>query len=123
MNPRPNIKALTSAAGNGPIQLHLDLSVDTSREMELVRYFNTVFKPAAAKFPGYIDVQLIKLRSALQGSAPPGLKYRWMLQYESEELRQKWIASGVHREVWPPMERMLSSMDYSMLLFDELPGA
>jgi antibiotic biosynthesis monooxygenase (ABM) superfamily enzyme len=101
-----------------PIQLHLDLSVSSAREQELVHYFNTVFKPAAAKFPGYIDVRMIKLRNALQGTAPNGLKYRWMLQYESEELRQKWIASDVHQKVWPPMERMLSSMDYSVLLFD-----
>ena len=119
MNRRPNIKALPAAgAGSKPIQLHLDLAVDASRERELVHYFNTVFKPAAAKFPGYIDVRMIKLRSALQGSAPRGLKYRWMLQYESEELRQKWIASDVHQKVWPPMEQMLSSMDYSVLLFD-----
>ena len=117
MKRRTNIKALAAGAGS-TIQLHLDLSVDTSREKELVDYFNTVFQPAAAKFPGYIDVQMIKLRSALQGSAPRGLKYRWMLQYESEELRQKWIASDVHQKVWPPMERMLSSMDYSILLFD-----
>ena len=110
---------LTDAAAQGrPIQLHLDLSVDSSREKELVHYFDTVFKPVAAKFPGYIEVRMIKLRSALQGSAPAGLKYRWMLQYESEELRQKWIASDVHKKVWPPMERMLSSMDYSVLLFD-----
>ena len=109
---------LQSASGSGPIQLHLDLSVDSSREKELLRYFHNVFKPAAAKFHGYIDVRMIKLRSALQGPAPKNLKYRWMLQYESEELRQKWIASDVHQKVWPPMERMLSSMDYSVLLFD-----
>jgi antibiotic biosynthesis monooxygenase (ABM) superfamily enzyme len=128
MKRRTYIKALLAAGAgstlapavveNSPIQLHLDLSVDASREKELVNYFNTVFKPAAAKFPGYIDVRMIKLRSALQGSAPRGLKYRWMLQYESEELRQKWIASEVHQKVWPPMERMLSSMDYCVLLFD-----
>ncbi len=111
-----NLKRASAAAT--PIQLHLDLSVDSSREKELVHYFHAVFKPAAAKFPGYIDVRMIKLRSALQGPAPNGLKYRWMLQYESEELRQKWIASDVHQKVWPPMERMLSSMDYSVLLFD-----
>src|SRR5688572_6460412 len=93
---------LKGASGQGrPIQLHLDLSVSSSREKELVHYFNTVFKPAAAKFPGYIDVRMIKLRSALQGAVPNGLKYRWMLQYESEELRQEWIASDMHQKVWP----------------------
>ena len=68
---------LGRAAESGrPIQLHLDLSVDSSREAELVHYFNTVFKPAAAKFPGYIDVRMIKLRSALQGQAPWAISRR-----------------------------------------------
>jgi hypothetical protein len=107
-----------AAAQGRPIQLHLDLMVDSSREKELVHYFNTVFKPAAEKFPGYIDVRMIKLRSAVKGTAPRDLKYRWMLQYQSEELRQKWIASDVHQKVWPPMEKMMSSMDYTVLLFD-----
>ena len=115
------------------------------KEKEMLNTFHTIFRPAAAKFPGFIDVQIIKLRAAVMGKAPAGLNYRFVLTYESEELRQKWIASDVHRKrkgcggrhqfrqetdraalrfarvhqkVWPPIENTLVSKDYSVLLFD-----
>jgi antibiotic biosynthesis monooxygenase (ABM) superfamily enzyme len=104
-------------AGHG-IQLHVDLSVDPAKEQEMLKNFQTIFRPAATKFPGYIDVKMIKLRSALMGSAPAGVNYRFVLSYQSEELRQKWVASDVHQKVWPTIEKTLSSKDYTVLLFD-----
>ena len=53
-----------------PIQLHVDLSVDPAKEKEMLHNFETIFRPAAVKHPGYIDVKMLKLRTALQGSAP-----------------------------------------------------
>src|SRR4051812_11880142 len=87
-----------SLAGNAagavhPIQVHVDLSVDPTKENEMLRRFEQDFKPAAAGFAGFIDVKLDKLRSAFTGEAPPGLNYRFVLTYESEELRREWIAS------------------------------
>src|SRR5947207_9746256 len=85
----------TLAAGPGhPIQLHVDLSVDPAKEQEMLHNFKTIFRPAASKQPGYIDVQMLKLHSALQGNAPQGVNYRFVLRYASEELRQKWVASA-----------------------------
>lgn len=55
----------------------------------MLHNFKTIFRPAAVKQAGYIDVQLLKLGSAIQGSAPAGVNYRFVLTYESEELRQK----------------------------------
>src|SRR5208337_864143 len=82
------------AAGPGhPIELHVDLAVDPDREKEMLHNFETVFRPEAAKHPGYIKVKLLKLRTILQGSAPAGVNYRFSLAYQSEELRQKWVAS------------------------------
>ena len=52
------------------IQLHADLAVDPTREAEAVRYFETVYRPTASRFEGYIDLQLLKLHAALVGSAP-----------------------------------------------------
>jgi hypothetical protein len=98
--------------------LHLDMAVVPAREKEMLHTFHTIFRPAAAKFPGFVDVQIIKLRSAVMGKAPAGLNYRFVLTYESEELRQKWIASDVHQKVWPPIENTLVSKDYTVLLFD-----
>ena len=101
-----------------PIVLYCDLSVDPAREQEMLHNFHNTFQPAAQKFPGYIDVKLLKLRTVYTGAAPAGVNYRFQLTYESEELRQKWIKSDVHQRVWPTVENTLRSKDYSTLLFD-----
>jgi heme-degrading monooxygenase HmoA len=107
------------AAGPGrPIQLHVDLTVDPAREKEMLHNFETIFRPEAVKHPGYIDVKMLKLRTALQGSAPERVNYRFSLTYRSEELRQKWVASPEHKKVWPTIENTLSSKNYTVLLFD-----
>jgi len=101
-----------------PIQLHVDLTVDPTREKEMLKNFETIFRPTASKHPGYIDVKMLKLRSTLAGKAPAGVNYRFALTYQSEELRQKWIASDVHQKVWPTIENTLSTKDYTVMLFD-----
>jgi hypothetical protein len=100
------------------IVLHVDLAVDPAREAEMLRNFHDVFKPAASKQPGYVDVRMCKLRSALQGTAPRGANYRFVLTFESEELRQKWVASATHIKVWPTIENTLQTKDYTVLLYD-----
>ncbi len=118
------LAAGTGAAGvlaavrEHPIQLHVDLGVDPAREREMLHNFETIFRPEAAKHPGYIDVKMLKLRTALQGSAPAGVNYRFSLTYQSEELRKKWVASAEHQKVWPTIENTLSSKNYTVLLFD-----
>ncbi len=101
-----------------PIQLHVDLTVDPAKEREMLKNFETIFRPAASKQPGYIDVKLLKLRSTLMGKAPAGINYRFALTFQSEELRQKWVASDVHQKVWPTIENMLSTKNYTVMLFD-----
>ena len=100
------------------IQLHLDLHVDPAREAEMLAYFRSTFRPAAATFRGFIDVQMLKLRGAAAGTAPLGVNYRFWLVYESEELRQKWVTSDVHAEVWGRMEKTFTSHQYDVLIFD-----
>ena len=101
-----------------PIQVHVDMSVDPAKESEMLRHFERDFKPAAAKFPGYIDVKIVKLRSAFQGKPPAGLNYRFVLTYQNEQLRQKWIASDIHQKVWGMIENTMRNKDYAVLLFD-----
>jgi hypothetical protein len=103
-----------------PIVLDVDLTVDPAKEQEMLHNFHTIFKPAAVKFPGYIDVKMCKLRSALQGPAPSGVNYRFQLTYQSEEARQKWVASDIHKKAWPTIENTLKSKDYGVLLFDSV---
>jgi heme-degrading monooxygenase HmoA len=101
-----------------PIQLHVDLTVDPAKEKEMVKNFETIFRPAASKQPGYIDVKMLKLRSTLLGKAPAGVNYRFALTFQSEELRQRWVASDVHQKVWPTIENTLSTKNYTVMLFD-----
>lgn len=128
MNRRTHLKTVlaTAAAATASqaadkktgIALHVDLAVDPAKEKEMLHNFHAIFRPAAAKFDGYVDVKMIKLRSAVMGSAPAGINYRFVLTYQSEELRQKWVASDTHQKVWPTIENTLSSKKYNVLLFD-----
>jgi len=113
-----SLTAVQAAAPENPIQLFVDLSVDPAREQGMLHNFKTIFRPAASKQPGYIDVQMLKLRSAIQGKAPEAGNYRFVLTFVSEELRQKWIASATHQKVWPTIENTLKSKDYTVLLYD-----
>jgi heme-degrading monooxygenase HmoA len=106
------------AQAKNPIVLYCDLTVAPSREQEMLKNFHTIFKPAAEKFPGYIDVKLLKLRTVYTGAAPEGINYRFQLTYESEEARQKWIHSDIHQRVWATVENTLGTKNYSTLLFD-----
>lgn len=102
------------------IQIHVDLSVDPAKETEMLRVFEVHFKPAAAQFEGYQDVKIIKLREAFVGRAPEGMNYRFVLRYQSEELRHKWIASDIHQQVWGMIEQTLLNRNCDILLFDEV---
>jgi heme-degrading monooxygenase HmoA len=100
------------------IQVHVDLAIDPAKEQETLGYFQTVFRPAAMKFRGYIDVRMLKVSAVPVGTAPPGINYRFTIIYESEELRQKWVSSDIHQEVWGGMEKMLSTPNYTVILFE-----
>ena len=112
------VPAAAQAQANKPIQLHVDLAVNPAKEQEMLRIFRDTFRPAAAKQPGYIDAKMIKLRPALQGQAPAGANYRFVLVFQTEELRQKWIATKEHRHAWPLIENTLTSKNYTVLLYD-----
>lgn len=102
------------------IQIHVDLSVDPAQETQMLQDFEVHFKPAAASFDGYLDVKIVKLRKTFVGQAPEGLNYRFVLRYESEEQRQKWIASDIHQHVWGLVEKTLRNKNCDILLFDEV---
>ena len=101
-----------------PVQLHCDLAVDPQKEAEMVQYFETVYRPTAVTFTGYIDLRILKLHSVLLGNAPAGMNYRFSITYQTEELRQKWINSEEHRVVWPTLQSFLTSADFDFLLFE-----
>ena len=101
-----------------PIQLHADLAFDPEREAEAIHYFETVYRPTAMRFDGYVDLRLLKLTAALVGSAPAGVNYRFSITFTSEALRQLWVASDAHTEVWGHLETFVTSHEYDFLLFE-----
>ena len=101
-----------------PIQLHVDLEVDPAKEQQMLHIFHTQFAPAASKQPGFIEGKMLKLRRTVQGSAPAGANYRFVLTFQSEEQRQKWVATPIHGKLWPTIEETLSSKNYTVLLYD-----
>ncbi len=130
MKRRLYLKAILAAASgmwvaksektHNPIVLDVDFSVDPAKEQEMLRNFHTIFKPAAMAHPGYVDVKMCKLRSILQGSTCSTCNYRFQLTYETEALRQQWVASPEHKKAWPTIENTLLSKNYAVLLFDSL---
>jgi len=101
-----------------PIQLHCDRAVDPKREQEMLTNFDNIFRPTARRQLGFIDLKMLKLNSNIRGASTAGGKYRFVLTFESEELRQKWIASKDHEKAWPEIEKTLTDKNFGILLYD-----
>jgi hypothetical protein len=126
-----SIAAAVAAAGAGPvplaraqtrhIRLYVEMDIDPAQEREMLDLFHRQFVPEAVKHEGYMRVKLLKRRTIIQGTAPAGHNYRFELEFESEELRQRWIASPEHQRVWPPIERFIKTKgSYPVVLYDEM---
>jgi heme-degrading monooxygenase HmoA len=102
----------------GAIQLHLDMKVAPGKEQQMLKSFKEVFRPTAAQQPGYISVEMLKLRSAVQGTAPAAGNFRFVLTFASEEARQKWVATAAHQKVWPMIEGTMPDKNYTVLVYD-----
>ena len=113
--------AASARAQTTHIRLYVEMDVPAAREREMVDAFHNTFVPEAVKHEGYIRVKMLKRRSVIQGTVPDAHTYRFELEFENEELRQKWIASAGHQRVWPLVERtMKTQKDYPVVLYDEV---
>src|SRR5919197_3640571 len=103
------------------IRLYVEMDVAPGREKEMLDSFHNTFVPEAVKHEGYIRVKMLKRRTIIQGTAPMNHNYRFELEFESEELRQKWIASAGHQRVWPLVEKTIATQKtYPVVLYDEV---
>jgi hypothetical protein len=111
----------TAAAQTKHIRLYVEMDVAPAREQEMLRIFHETFVPEAVKHEGYIRVKMLKKRAVLMGTVPANHTFRFELEFENEELRQKWIASAAHQRVWPPVAAtMTTTKDYPVVLYDEV---
>jgi len=96
-----------------PIELHVDLDVEPTKEKDLESTFHTVFEPTISKQPGFVSVTLLKLRAAT-------VTYRLVISFETEEQRVAWVATADHQRVWPQMEKNLKGVKFTAALWDRL---
>jgi hypothetical protein len=107
-------------AGTGHVRVYVEMDVAANREKEMLDAFHKEFVPEAVKHQGYVRVKMLKRRTIIQGTAPATHNYRFELEYENEELRQKWAASPGHQRVWPLIERTITTRTgYPVTLYDE----
>ena len=103
------------------VRLYVEMDIAPGREREMLDTFHKVFVPEAVKHQGYIRVKMLKRRSIIQGTVPANHNYRFELEFESEEQRQKWIASAGHQRVWPLVEKTITTQKiYPVVLYDEV---
>ena len=103
------------------VRVYVEMDVAAAREREMLDAFHNTFVPEAVKHEGFIRVKMLKRRTIIQGTAPAAHNYRFELEYENEELRQKWAASPGHQRVWPLVERTITTQKtYPVTLFDEV---
>jgi heme-degrading monooxygenase HmoA len=84
------------------VALHVDLQLKPGAGPELEKTFHNTFRPAISAQPGFSGVALLK-------STPEADRYRLVIEFQSEELRLNWVATGLHQQVWPRMEAHCAS--------------
>ncbi len=126
MNRRNALKAMAAvsaapaiaAPAAQPIQLHVDMDVDPAKEKEMVSNYRKIFRPTITKQPGFVRVQLLKLREAAKGPVPINANYRLIISFQTEEQRKAWVATDEHKKVWPTIENTLRGEKFTALLYD-----
>jgi hypothetical protein len=81
--------AAPAGAQTRHIRLYVEMDVPPGREREMLQTLSRHVRSRSVKHDGYIRVKMLKRRSILQGTAPAAHNYRFELEFESEELRQK----------------------------------
>lgn len=91
------------------IELHVYCDVSEGKEEELKKVFNNIFSPAMAKQPGFVRVNLLKMKEEER-------KYEIDIVFETEEQRLAWVATPEHTEAWPKVEACFTN--FSHKIFD-----
>jgi heme-degrading monooxygenase HmoA len=78
--------------------LHVDIVLKPNTWEILSRTYIDRFMPAISTQPGYVSA--ILLRPVEKGE----FDTRLVIEFESHEKQQAWVATGLHQQVWPEME-------------------
>ena len=93
------------------VVLHVDLQAKPAAGSALEQTFREAFRPAIQAQPGFVETALLHSGSETD-------QYRLVIVFESEPLRQKWVATDLHQQVWPMIEAHCAG--YSVKIFSVL---
>src|SRR5690349_13073817 len=80
---RAKANSAPTSQNTSVIVLYCDLAVMPGKEQQMLHVFHDRFRPAAAKFKGFVDLKILKFDHLVQGSPPPkNINYRFQLTYE-----------------------------------------
>lgn len=100
------------------ISLDVYLSARQGAEDELERVIVDVWMAAMRQQPGFLRAALLTPfpQEALDamGAVRPPFSHEVISFWESEELRQEWVARDIHQEVWPQVEAAAEVIVYTV---------
>jgi heme-degrading monooxygenase HmoA len=81
--------------------LHVDLKARSDSSRILEKTYREVFRPAISSQPGFDQVMLLQSATDQNG-------YRLVIAFQDEPSQKAWVATNLHQEVWPKMEKNCS---------------
>jgi heme-degrading monooxygenase HmoA len=82
--------------------LHVDLKVRSGSSKTLENTYRDIFRPALSSQPGFDHVLLLQ-------SGTDQNEYRLVIAFQDEPSQKRWVATKLHQDVWPRMEKNCSS--------------
>jgi heme-degrading monooxygenase HmoA len=78
--------------------LHVDLKARSDSSRILENTYRESFRPAVSSQPGFDQVLLLQSATDQNG-------YRLVIAFQDESSRKAWVATKLHQEVWPKIEK------------------
>lgn len=98
------------SAASHPILLQIYFEVAPERSAEFEKMFAESYVPAMRKQQGYQGSTLLRLYATDVANqimaTPTEFNYQMELVFDTEENRQKWVASAEHTKAWPEASGM-----------------
>ena len=105
------------------ISLDVYFSAKQGGEAELERIVVDVWMEAMKQQPGFLRAALLtpfpQEELDAMGAVRPPFSHEVISFWESEELRQEWVACDIHQKVWPQVEAAADMIVYTVSNCDE----
>ena len=105
------------------IALDVYFNAKEGNDGELERVILDVWMEAMKQQPGFISASLMtplpQEELDAMGAVKPPFSHEVLSFWESEEMRQAWVARDIHQEVWPQVEASAEVIVYTVSNCDE----